>query len=333
MSDVRELLRRGVDDYVPPEDALDRTRAKMKRRQRGRKVATIGLALAIAAAGIGAVLVAFGRSGAPAVSPPPSEQRALVMQMRPVEGIVPPGTARYRTLATTCGGSSSCTAGQLLRQRQVVLLDATGDKYRLGPVVISGSDVVSASAVDVADVGPRGWNVNFRLSPGGTTAFADATVAAARNDPPRNQIGIVVDGRVISAPAVQSRITGGTGRDHRTDAGTGRGSRREARKLVATAAGRRPTERRAGMATRPPPFAIYANGARDGTIVPSWQPSIRTPTSASVPRARRSRTAERGAPHRRVRHLRRHHAADAGLVPGRRRLLRPAQRQVRATSS
>jgi hypothetical protein len=211
MSDVRDLLETGVGDYAPPQGGLDRTQTKMKRRQRGRTIATIGLALVIGLAGVGVVLAAFGRSGTQAVTPPPTAQRAVVMQMRPVEAVVVPTYSRYPTLTPTCRFGRRCTSRQLLTQKTVVLLDPSGDKYRLGPVILSGADVVSASAVDTGGGGARAWVVAIRLSPNGTAAFAQATAISVRNAPPRNEIAIVVEGRVWSSPAVQSRISSGTG--------------------------------------------------------------------------------------------------------------------------
>jgi len=50
------------------------------------------------------------------------------------------------------------------------------------------------------------WQVDFSLTPGGTKQFAEIT---GRNIGKR--LAIVIDGRLISAPTIQSQITGGKG--------------------------------------------------------------------------------------------------------------------------
>jgi preprotein translocase subunit SecD len=87
-------------------------------------------------------------------------------------------------------------------------------KYVLGPVVISGEDFESASAViDQSQLGAGQWVVQFDLDGDGADRFSTATTEATsfpENDP-RRQIAIVVDRVVISSPNVNEPITGGTG--------------------------------------------------------------------------------------------------------------------------
>lgn len=92
-----------------------------------------------------------------------------------------------------------------------MLIDRSRDKFRLGPVILSGADVVSAAAIrnEYAGPGTKTWMMNIRLSPSGTAALADATAVAVQSDPPHNEIAVIVDGRVVSTPAVQSQINDG----------------------------------------------------------------------------------------------------------------------------
>jgi preprotein translocase subunit SecD len=102
----------------------------------------------------------------------------------------------------------------------VVYAGPGGNKYVLGPVVISGSDIKKATAVfqqaTQTNVSQVGWAVNFQLDSRGSSAFAAATTQAfARyqqnpNDP-QAQIAIAVDRKIISSPVVQGAITGGNG--------------------------------------------------------------------------------------------------------------------------
>jgi protein-export membrane protein SecD len=84
-------------------------------------------------------------------------------------------------------------------------------RYRLGEVIISGTDIDRATAtIDPSQVVPE-WTVAFDLSGDGADRFAAATTAAVTQPEPRNEIAIVVDREVISSPRVQSAITGGSG--------------------------------------------------------------------------------------------------------------------------
>jgi preprotein translocase subunit SecD len=101
-----------------------------------------------------------------------------------------------------------------LDQERIVLV-ASGpyhDKYILGPVLIDGRDVAQAMAVRTSTFsGTRGWQVEFRLTPEGAKKFAIATTSAGHAQPPGNQIAIIVDGRVVSAPIIQAPIRNGNG--------------------------------------------------------------------------------------------------------------------------
>jgi preprotein translocase subunit SecD len=93
--------------------------------------------------------------------------------------------------------------------RPTVACDSTtGQKYLLGPTDIGGADVESATATFNAATG-SGWLVNLAFSPAGTTAFTEVTGTLSQHTPPANQFAIVIDGEVISAPAVASAIAGG----------------------------------------------------------------------------------------------------------------------------
>ncbi|MCF0146546.1 MAG: protein translocase subunit SecDF, partial [Eubacterium sp.] len=75
-----------------------------------------------------------------------------------------------------------------------------------GNVVLEGTDVAGAEGVAYTDntTGQHEYVVELTLTPEGTTKFAEAT-----QENLGKQIAIVYDGEVISAPVVQSVITGG----------------------------------------------------------------------------------------------------------------------------
>jgi preprotein translocase subunit SecD len=59
------------------------------------------------------------------------------------------------------------------------------------------------------DLGDGAWGVEVALGPEGTTAFASATTNAVTMTTPANQIVIVANASVVSAPVVQERIGSG----------------------------------------------------------------------------------------------------------------------------
>ena len=81
--------------------------------------------------------------------------------------------------------------------------------YELGPVAVSGTEVSDAAAdVDAARGGD--WFVTLDFTSAGAKKFADVTGRLASQTSPQNQFAIVLDGTVVSAPAVNTAITGGT---------------------------------------------------------------------------------------------------------------------------
>ena len=93
-----------------------------------------------------------------------------------------------------------------------------------GNVVLDGTDVAGADGGAIQDNdGAKQYVVSLELTPEGTKKFAEATKANLGKS-----ISIVYDGNVISAPTVQSEITGGQAQI------TGMQSVEEAQELAAT---------------------------------------------------------------------------------------------------
>ncbi|MBA8795148.1 preprotein translocase subunit SecD [Friedmanniella endophytica] len=81
-------------------------------------------------------------------------------------------------------------------------------KYLLGPTVIEGKEVTSATAG--VPQGQVGWEVQLNFNGQGTDQFAKVTALLNSKQSPENQFAIVLDGKVVSAPQVtQGAITGG----------------------------------------------------------------------------------------------------------------------------
>lgn len=105
-------------------------------------------------------------------------------------------------------------------------LDGT-EKYVLSPVELPGTHI--ASAEGTMGVGPNGqstgqWVVNLKFDSKGADIFTEVSkrlygfrqgsgasnaLATQQNDP-RNRFAIVLDGNVVSAPGINSPITGGS---------------------------------------------------------------------------------------------------------------------------
>ncbi|MDH4111368.1 MAG: protein translocase subunit SecD [Actinomycetota bacterium] len=136
------------------------------------------------------------------------------LEERPVLAIVPPADPAYAATPVTCPTPEEREAKECsfatLRDQAVVYEDDAGNRFRLGPAVIVGGDIADATAVLGGATGSE-WTVQFRLTGDATGRFADATTAAVSLPPPQNQIAIVVDRAIVSAPTVQSPIAGGTG--------------------------------------------------------------------------------------------------------------------------
>jgi preprotein translocase subunit SecD len=135
------------------------------------------------------------------------EQREVLSTLLPTD---PAYAATPVTCATEAERETPACSFEALRDQTVVYLDQDGEtKYTLGPVEITGDAIASATAVynpGGTTTVAQGWEIQFELTDEGADTFAEVTTRLQGR-----QLAIVVDGVVISAPTVQSAITGGTG--------------------------------------------------------------------------------------------------------------------------
>ena len=85
-------------------------------------------------------------------------------------------------------------------------------KFILGPVELQGRHISAASSgLNILPNGTTGteWVVNLKLDGQGTTQFAATTTRLVKETPPLNQFAVVLDGLVVSAPAVNEIIPNG----------------------------------------------------------------------------------------------------------------------------
>ncbi|MEU3462258.1 hypothetical protein ABZ721_20270 [Streptomyces sp. NPDC006733] len=126
---------------------------------------------------------------------------------RPVLGsdaTVPPALqARYAAYDCKAPAAGPAAAPEA----PTVACDKTPVKYVLGPAALTGRDVTSAKAQ--LDPQSAAWIVNLELTTAGGAKFAQVTGALAQQQAPANQIGIMLDRAIVSAPSVAQSITGG----------------------------------------------------------------------------------------------------------------------------
>jgi preprotein translocase subunit SecD len=115
--------------------------------------------------------------------------------------------AKVRNDLRTSGGDDP-------KKPLVTCLDDGSEKYILGPAEVLGTDVTSAAAAlntNSQGAVTGGWIVTLDFSGSGGRKFADTTRRLAAQQPPLNRFGIVLDGLVVSAPALNNGpITGGS---------------------------------------------------------------------------------------------------------------------------
>jgi len=136
------------------------------------------------------------------------------LEQREVLGVINPTDPAYASTPLTCATpaeqeTKECSFEALKGQNVTFQSRDGGTKYQLGPVEITGDAIDKASAVfnsgSSTSVG-KGWEIQFALTSEGSSTFADVTTRLQGR-----QLAIVVDDQVISAPTVQSAITGGNG--------------------------------------------------------------------------------------------------------------------------
>lgn len=130
-----------------------------------------------------------------------------------LEWITPEVQADYDALdCTDPANLSGVTPGDPTQASVVCDQDGLA-KYILGPVELDGSDVATAtSGPELSQQGTLTgrYEVRLEFTSAGAATFGDVTSRLVDLPSPQNQFAMVLDGVVISAPAVQTRITGGT---------------------------------------------------------------------------------------------------------------------------
>lgn len=128
-------------------------------------------------------------------------------RLTPDEVATLPATMQYAVPAVTCAQLNGRAPGTIDDPAAtVVACERTGDqsKYLLDAAKVTAADVAGAHVELQA---APGWTVTISFTAQGQPKWTALTRAAMASDP-SNQVAIVVDNQVISAPTIQAVITG-----------------------------------------------------------------------------------------------------------------------------
>jgi preprotein translocase subunit SecD len=127
----------------------------------------------------------------------------------------------YSTLDCTKAINRQGTGADSPTQPLVACAKDGASKFILAPAEVLGQDVSKASAAINQTTG-SGWYVLLTFNDAGTKKFGDLTTRVTTLPSPQNEVAIVLDGLVQSAPRINEAITAGnaeiTGNFTQTDA-------------------------------------------------------------------------------------------------------------------
>lgn len=127
----------------------------------------------------------------------------------PVAGVTPEINAQFASFDCTLAANRQGT-GTDLPSQTIVACDRAGlTKYILGPAEVLGRQISEASAGLDTQSGSA-WFVSLTFNSEGTAAFATVTSRVTSLPEPNNQLAIVLDGLVVSAPRINEAIPSGT---------------------------------------------------------------------------------------------------------------------------
>jgi len=127
----------------------------------------------------------------------------------PPAGITPEISAKYSAYDCSLAENRQ-GAGTDAATETIVVCDRAGvTKFILAPAELLGRHVSKASAGINQSAG-NAWSVNLTFNGDGTKAFAAITARVTTLAEPQNQVAIVLDGLVVSAPRINEAIPSGS---------------------------------------------------------------------------------------------------------------------------
>ena len=116
-------------------------------------------------------------------------------------------------LEFTCMDDSVLNAAEMPKDRPLITCDSNGlQKYILGPVELNGDVITDATAqMGTTNTGASNgqWVVQMTMNKKGAKVFGEISTRLFGQTAPMNQFAFVLDGRVLSAPAMQAQILDG----------------------------------------------------------------------------------------------------------------------------
>ena len=125
-----------------------------------------------------------------------------------------PGETTTTTSSTTTTVPGTTSREEDTAEAEVVLPELDDERdpvalYRLGPTRLTGNALADAQAS--FDPNTNAWAVDFTMTGEGAPQFDELASELVALPPPGNQLGIVLDGVVVSAPTIQTGNFGGQG--------------------------------------------------------------------------------------------------------------------------
>ncbi|MDX3003495.1 hypothetical protein PWY87_17550 [Kribbella solani] len=160
---------------------------------RGTLALVIGLAVVLVALVATGVIIAVTRSKEPSISSAPP----TVVPSKPSA----PTAVEFRRVITSQPGTCPTPAPK------GTACDEKGNRYTLGKVELDGSNVSGVKLDTQKSTGD--WLIAVTLDAEGAKLFEQLTAGLAKQNPPANQLAILVGGQVVTAPTVMSAIAGG----------------------------------------------------------------------------------------------------------------------------
>lgn len=163
-----------------------------------------------------ATVESIGEDGKATPAPTPNPNLPSTPSVKPTDAsdpawVTPLLQAEYDVF--NCSSTAAKDASAAPADLPLITCDETGAyKFLLGPVEVTGSEIADASSgvIQTSTGASTGqWAVYMTFNPAGTKAFAEVTTRLVALTGARNQFAIVLDGKVISAPATNSAITDG----------------------------------------------------------------------------------------------------------------------------
>jgi preprotein translocase subunit SecD len=126
----------------------------------------------------------------------------------PAAGISADLNARFAALDCTNPANLQGTGADAPSETIVACARTGTAKYILGPAEVLGQQVSKASA-GIDQQGASAWFVSLTFDGEGTKAFGAQTARVTSLPSPQNQVAIVLDGLVVSAPSIREAIPSG----------------------------------------------------------------------------------------------------------------------------